>query len=57
MDEAARTRALVRQRGVNKMHGCSWIAVQAQVHEFHASIRFPFEFKRDNQVLVCEMMT
>lgn len=35
-DESARMRLLMRQRGVNKTPGCSWIDVKNQLHEFHA---------------------
>ncbi|XP_050386605.1 pentatricopeptide repeat-containing protein At2g34400 [Argentina anserina] len=35
-DDSARMRALMRQRGVSKTPGCSWIETENQLHEFHA---------------------
>lgn len=35
-DDSARMRVLMRQRGVMKTPGCSWIEVETQLHEFHA---------------------
>lgn len=35
-DDSAKMRVLMRQRGVTKTPGCSWIEIEAQVHEFHA---------------------
>lgn len=35
-DDSARMRVLMRQRGVTKTPGCSWIEVENQIHEFHA---------------------
>lgn len=35
-DDSARMRVLMRQRGVTKTPGCSWIEIENQVHEFHA---------------------
>ncbi|CAK9160732.1 unnamed protein product [Ilex paraguariensis] len=35
-DDSARMRLLMRQKGVTKTPGCSWIEVDAEVHEFHA---------------------
>ncbi|XP_062163296.1 pentatricopeptide repeat-containing protein At2g34400 isoform X2 [Alnus glutinosa] len=34
--DSARMRVLMRQRGVNKTPGCSWIEIETQLHEFHA---------------------
>ncbi|KAL4205332.1 hypothetical protein AMTRI_Chr01g114100 [Amborella trichopoda] len=36
-DEAARIRGLMRDKGVQKIPGCSWIEVENTVHEFHVS--------------------
>ncbi|PRQ37219.1 putative tetratricopeptide-like helical domain-containing protein [Rosa chinensis] len=35
-DDSARMRVLMRQRGVSKTPGCSWIETENQLHEFHA---------------------
>ena len=35
-DDSARMRLLMRQKGVNKTPGCSWIEIENQLHEFHA---------------------
>ncbi|WOL13839.1 pentatricopeptide repeat-containing protein [Canna indica] len=35
-EDSARMRGLMRERGVAKTPGCSWIEVGNQVHEFHA---------------------
>ncbi|KAK0571355.1 hypothetical protein LWI29_014604 [Acer saccharum] len=35
-DESAKMRALMKQRGVNKTPGCSWIENDDQILEFHA---------------------
>ncbi len=35
-DDSARMRVLMRQKGVTKTPGCSWIEVETQLHEFHA---------------------
>ncbi|KAK9269427.1 hypothetical protein L1049_001200 [Liquidambar formosana] len=35
-DDSARMRVLMRQRGVPKTPGCSWIEIGSQLHEFHA---------------------
>lgn len=34
--DAARMRALMREKGVVKTPGCSWVEINTQVHEFHA---------------------
>ncbi|CAN0887687.1 Pentatricopeptide repeat-containing protein At2g34400 [Linum grandiflorum] len=35
-EESANVRVLMRERGVTKTPGCSWIELESQVHEFHA---------------------
>ncbi|GLT28612.1 hypothetical protein SLA2020_035320 [Shorea laevis] len=35
-DESAKMRLLMRQRGVPKTPGCSWIEIEAELYEFHA---------------------
>lgn len=35
-DDSARMRVLMRQRGVSKTPGCSWIEFENQLYEFHA---------------------
>ncbi|KAE9598734.1 putative tetratricopeptide-like helical domain-containing protein [Lupinus albus] len=35
-DDSARMRALMRQKGVTKTPGCSWIEIENHLHEFHA---------------------
>ncbi|XWS73287.1 hypothetical protein CRYUN_Cryun02cG0115100 [Craigia yunnanensis] len=35
-DESAKMMVFMRQRGVNKTPGCSWIEIEAQLHEFLA---------------------
>ncbi|KAK8543608.1 hypothetical protein V6N13_076411 [Hibiscus sabdariffa] len=35
-DESAKMRVLMRERGVNKTPGCSWIDIEGQLHEFLA---------------------
>lgn len=35
-DESAKMRLLMRERGVSKTPGCSWVEIEAQLHEFHA---------------------
>ncbi|PON66144.1 Tetratricopeptide-like helical domain containing protein [Parasponia andersonii] len=35
-EDSARMRVLMRQRGVSKTPGCSWIEFENQLHEFHA---------------------
>lgn len=50
-DEAARMRALMRQRGVNKTPGCSWIDVENQVHEFHVGDGLHLSSKEIYQII------
>ncbi|KAL6292565.1 hypothetical protein ACE6H2_000707 [Prunus campanulata] len=38
-DESAKMRVLMKQRGVSKTPGCSWIGNEHQLHEFHSDIR------------------
>lgn len=35
-DDSAKMRALMREKGVSKTPGCSWIGIDDQIHEFHA---------------------
>ncbi|KAF5749379.1 pentatricopeptide repeat-containing protein [Tripterygium wilfordii] len=35
-DESAKMRVLMREKGVSKTPGCSWIEIDAQLYEFHA---------------------
>ncbi|KAI5348589.1 hypothetical protein L3X38_001476 [Prunus dulcis] len=35
-DESAKMRVLMKQRGVSKTPGCSWIGNEHQLHEFHS---------------------
>ncbi|KAK9088203.1 hypothetical protein Scep_027285 [Stephania cephalantha] len=35
-DDSARMRRLMRERGVSKTPGCSWVEIENQVFEFHA---------------------
>ncbi|GFZ08654.1 pentatricopeptide repeat (PPR-like) superfamily protein [Actinidia rufa] len=44
--DSARMRVLMRQKGVTKTPGCSWIEMGAQVHEFHAGHLFTYILKR-----------
>ena len=36
LEDSAKMRVLMRQRGVSKTPGCSWIEFENQLHEFHA---------------------
>ncbi|MED6111682.1 hypothetical protein PIB30_054603 [Stylosanthes scabra] len=36
LEDSARMRLLMRQKGVTKTPGCSWIEIENQLHEFHA---------------------
>ncbi|RYR13835.1 hypothetical protein Ahy_B04g070616 isoform B [Arachis hypogaea] len=36
LEDSARMRLLMRQKGVSKTPGCSWIEIENQLHEFHA---------------------
>ncbi|CAI0440513.1 unnamed protein product [Linum tenue] len=40
-DESAKVRVLMRERGVSKTPGCSWIEIESSVHEFHAGDGLP----------------
>ncbi|XP_057981564.1 pentatricopeptide repeat-containing protein At2g34400 [Malania oleifera] len=44
-DDAARMRMLMRQKGVTKTPGCSWIEIGNQLHEFHAGDGFHLNLK------------
>ncbi|KAL0318367.1 UNVERIFIED_CONTAM: Pentatricopeptide repeat-containing protein [Sesamum angustifolium] len=35
-DDCARMRVLMKQKGVTKTPGCSWIEMEGHLHEFHA---------------------
>ncbi|XVF34141.1 hypothetical protein REPUB_Repub18cG0032900 [Reevesia pubescens] len=49
-DDSAKMRVLMRQRGVNKTPGCSWIEIEAQLHEFLAGYDFQYHSIEIHQV-------
>ncbi|KAI6667974.1 hypothetical protein NL676_003747 [Syzygium grande] len=54
-DESARMRILMRQRGITKTPGCSWLGIETQLHEFHAGDGLHYNTVEMYQVLVDEM--
>lgn len=40
-DESARMRLLMREKGITKIPGCSWIEINAHLNEFHAGDQIP----------------
>ncbi|XP_059634626.1 pentatricopeptide repeat-containing protein At2g34400 [Cornus florida] len=50
-DDSARMRVLMRERGVSKTPGCSWIEMDAKVHEFLAGDLSHFDSEDINSVL------
>ncbi|XP_030544963.1 pentatricopeptide repeat-containing protein At2g34400 isoform X3 [Rhodamnia argentea] len=54
-DESARMRILMRQRGITKTPGCSWLGIETQLHEFHAGDNLHHSTVEMYQVLVEEM--
>ncbi|XVF30973.1 hypothetical protein REPUB_Repub16aG0105400 [Reevesia pubescens] len=49
-DDSAKMRVLMRQRGVNKTLGCSWIEIEAQLHEFLVGYDFQYHSIEIHQV-------
>lgn len=49
-DDSARMRILMRQRGVTKTPGCSWIEIGDQLHEFHAG-----DGLQHNSMNICQL--
>ncbi|CAN1186091.1 Pentatricopeptide repeat-containing protein At2g34400 [Linum perenne] len=54
-EESANVRVLMRERGVAKTPGCSWIELESQVHEFHAGDSLPDQSVHIYQLLVEQM--
>lgn len=54
-DESARMRMLMRDRGISKVPGCSWIEIEGTLHEFHAGDPLPDCVEEIYVVLVYEM--
>lgn len=50
-DDAAQMRVLMRQRGVTKTPGRSWIETENQLHEFHAGDVLPFTSQDMYQII------
>ncbi|XVF30972.1 hypothetical protein REPUB_Repub16aG0105300 [Reevesia pubescens] len=49
-DDSAKMRVLMRQRGVNKTPSCSWIEIEAQLHEFLVGYDFQYHSIEIHQV-------
>lgn len=50
-DDSARMRMLMKQKGVSKTPGCSWIDINSQLHEFHAGDVLHQEWTEIHQIL------
>ncbi|XP_038889591.1 pentatricopeptide repeat-containing protein At2g34400 [Benincasa hispida] len=50
-DDSARMRMLMKQKGVSKTPGCSWIDINSQLHEFHAGDVLHQEWIEIRQIL------
>ncbi|KAF7152863.1 hypothetical protein RHSIM_Rhsim01G0120200 [Rhododendron simsii] len=50
-DDSARMRVLMRQKGVTKTPGCSWIETDAQVHEFLSGSSFHLYSEKIHDVM------
>ncbi|XP_022929625.1 pentatricopeptide repeat-containing protein At2g34400 [Cucurbita moschata] len=50
-DDSARMRMLMKQKGVSKTPGCSWIDINSQLHEFHAGDVLHQEWIEIQQIL------
>lgn len=49
-DDSARVRVLMRQKGITKIPGCSWVEIGSQIHEFRAGDYFRLKLKENSQV-------
>eukprot|EP01018_Ginkgo_biloba_P020678 Gb_35168 [translate_table: standard] len=50
-DEVAKVRAMMKDRGIKKQPGCSWIEVKNMVHAFHAGDRSHLETEKIYAIL------
>uniref|UniRef100_A0A9I9CI83 Pentatricopeptide repeat-containing protein n=1 Tax=Cucumis melo TaxID=3656 RepID=A0A9I9CI83_CUCME len=50
-DDSAMMRMLMKQKGVSKTPGCSWIDINSQLHEFHAGDVLHQEWIEIHQIL------
>ncbi|KAJ4826281.1 hypothetical protein Tsubulata_051165 [Turnera subulata] len=55
-DESAKIRVLMRQRGVNKTPGCSWIEMEGQLHEFLAGEDTVHPYSIETYIFLMEEM-
>lgn len=51
LEDSARMKGLMKERGVSKIPGCSWIEIDGQAHDFHAGDRLHPEALELNWVL------